>query len=205
MSTELPYAGTSGHAGSGASKERAEREDGNGTTSKRQEETLVCVKARGYLGLTVKELREATGWHHGQASSALSILHKAGFLARLVEQRDRCGIYVLPGYVAGRDTQPHKANSEGRKQAPPQIVEKIVEVFVPTYEDREVTVEVPVPTPVRMTEHEAALVDRLEQVIQRNKERSSETGTLSPISLVSTTAEALLNLLRRSTYDPKEI
>lgn len=205
MSVELPYAGTSGHAGSGASKERAEREDANGITAKRQEETMVFVKRAGSRGLTVKDLREISGWHHGQASSALSTLHKTGHLVQLVEKRDRCGIYVLPGYAGGRDTRAHKANSEGRTQAPPQIVEKIVEVMVPTYEDREVTVEVPVPTPVRMTEHEAALVDRLEQVIQRNKDRSSETGTLSPISLVSTTAETLLNLLRRSTYDPKEI
>jgi hypothetical protein len=45
--------------------------------------------------------------HHGQASGALSVLHKEGRIARLTERRNRCAVYVLPEYVQGRETSPH--------------------------------------------------------------------------------------------------
>jgi hypothetical protein len=49
--------------------------------------------------------------HHGQASSALSVLHKAGRIVRLAEKRNRCHVYVMPNEAVGRVVQPH-----GRKQ-----------------------------------------------------------------------------------------
>jgi DNA-binding transcriptional regulator GbsR (MarR family) len=61
-------------------------------------------------GLTVRELREETGWHHGKASAILSHLHQYGEVQRLHLMRRRCGIYVMPEYVAGRKTVPHSAN-----------------------------------------------------------------------------------------------
>jgi hypothetical protein len=102
----LPYpepdgTATTGWAGSDASHERARREAADGTSRDRQDKTLRLVSRSARHGLTVAELREATGWHHGQASSVLSTLHKEGFIARLQEKRERCHIYMLPVYVSG--------------------------------------------------------------------------------------------------------
>lgn len=104
-----PYDGgtSSGHSGSEASQERSEREDSDGTTEKRQAAALELVRQAEKHGMTVKELREGTGWHHGQASSALSNLHRVGLLERLADKRDRCQVYVRPVYVLGRETQPY--------------------------------------------------------------------------------------------------
>jgi len=106
---ELPYGNppTSGWSGSDTSRERAEREDADGTTHARQATTLRAAGFRGYAGITVKELRADTGWHHGQASGSLSTLHKAGKLARLSLSRERCKVYVLPSQVQGRAIEPH--------------------------------------------------------------------------------------------------
>lgn len=98
-----PYAGTSGWSGSVASKERAINEDTNGTTSKRQEDTLSHLFDSHFAGLTWKELADLTGWHHGQASGVLSVLHKEGQIVRLRERRNRSSIYVLDRYVSGRE------------------------------------------------------------------------------------------------------
>lgn len=109
--TELPYGGhtdpNSGFAaGVATSEERARLDDADGTTSRRQATTRLMMQHRAATGVTWKELAGWTGWHHGQASGVLSVLHKAGRIARLTERRDRCFIYVLPEYVNGRDTQP---------------------------------------------------------------------------------------------------
>ncbi|NDB58602.1 hypothetical protein EB001_09165 [bacterium] len=98
----LPYAGTSGWSGSDTSKERAIREDKDGTTSLRQSQTLVHVRHQLERGLTWKELAEIQNWHHGQASGALSVLHKAGLISRLNERRNKCAVYVANEHVKGR-------------------------------------------------------------------------------------------------------
>lgn len=103
----LPYAGTSGWSGSSTSKARAITADRNGTTTARQRTVLNLADHLGLFGVTWKELADATGWHHGTASGALSVLHKDGHLARLAESRNRCRVYVLPEYVAGRPTEQH--------------------------------------------------------------------------------------------------
>lgn len=100
----LGYAGTSGHSGSDTSEERARREDSDGTTAERQKNTLTLLAARGTHGMTWRELAGVEGWHHGQASGALSNLHKAELICRLTERRDKCLVYVLPAYVEGRPT-----------------------------------------------------------------------------------------------------
>lgn len=108
MSTPvLPYAGTSGWSGSDGSRERAEREDGDGTTKDRQDAVLAALHAEGRYGVTWRDMAAREGWHHGQASAALSVLHKDGVIARLAERRDRCHIYVLPKHVDGRDVEDH--------------------------------------------------------------------------------------------------
>jgi hypothetical protein len=103
--TITPYAGTSGHSGAPASKAAVEAADRSGRTAERQDRAKRLVRMQGTLGLTVAELREQTGWHHGKASAALTNLHKAGKIACLVEQRGRCHIYVGTQYVMERDTR----------------------------------------------------------------------------------------------------
>lgn len=109
---DLPYGGTSGWSGSETSMERAMDADADGTTSARQARTLHLLLVEREHGLTWKELADLTGWHHGQASGVLSVLHKEGRVARLTERRARCQVYVLPQHVADRETAPH-----GRRRA----------------------------------------------------------------------------------------
>ena len=107
----LPYpdrrAGrSSGWSGSDTSRERAERDDSGGTTSRRQIQTLSFLRENGDRGVTWKELADRYVWHHGQASGVLSNLHKVGRVERLAEKRNRCHPYVLSDRVNGRDVQP---------------------------------------------------------------------------------------------------
>lgn len=109
----LPYeevdgTATAGHAGSEASRERAESEARDGTASRRQKITLDLLSEASTRGMTWRDLSEATGWHHGQASGALSVLHKTARVARLRMKRDKCQIYVLPSLVYDRPTSPYK-------------------------------------------------------------------------------------------------
>ena len=99
-----PYAGTSGWSGSQTSRDRAITQDKDGTTKSRQSETMRLVLATKSYGMTWKELSDQTGWHHGTASGALSVLHKAGFLERLTDRRNKCAIYVGVESVNGRST-----------------------------------------------------------------------------------------------------
>jgi hypothetical protein len=101
----LPYAGTSGYSGSDTSEARARTEDANGATGIRQEKALKLLAQAFWTGLTWKELAEATGWHHGQASATFSNLHKAGKIARLADVRDRCKVYVMPEFALDRPTE----------------------------------------------------------------------------------------------------
>lgn len=101
-----PYGGHEPWSGSATSEERAARDEADGTASARQRATLSALLDRGTRGLTWHELAERQGWHHGQASGVLSVLHKAGRVVRLAESRGRCRIYVHPLYVADRDTEP---------------------------------------------------------------------------------------------------
>lgn len=101
----LPYAGTSGWSGTETSRQRAEEQDRSGITGARQRAILHDIVNAGASGLTVKELRDITGWHHGSVSACLTNLHKAGAIARLSEVRDRCKVYVAPEYVEGRETE----------------------------------------------------------------------------------------------------
>lgn len=102
----LPYVGSSGHAGSQASRERADRQDMDGTTSERQKETLRYLMWRRGDGATWHELAAHLGVHHGASSALLSVLHKGGLIYRLQDKRDRCHVYVLPQYLHGRAHDP---------------------------------------------------------------------------------------------------
>jgi hypothetical protein len=98
---------TTGHSGSETSRDRALDEATSGTAAERRAWVLRRLRYHGAGGITVAELRDLTGMHHGQSSSVLSWLHKDGTIARLTERRGRCQVYVLPEYVQGRETQPH--------------------------------------------------------------------------------------------------
>ena len=104
----LPYAGTSGHAGSETSRERAVSDDTSGVTGARQRRTLDALARAMHHGLTYRELGQQLQLHHGQSSGVLSGLHKAGRVARLADtRRGRCAVYVLPDFVWSRPTEPH--------------------------------------------------------------------------------------------------
>jgi hypothetical protein len=111
---ELPYSGTSGHSGTDTSKARALNADRSGKTALRQAQTLNLLAQRKLMGITWKELSEITGLHHGTASGVLSVLHKAGRIARLKESRDGCKVYVDVACVEGRVVE-----KQGRKKCCP--------------------------------------------------------------------------------------
>lgn len=111
--TVLPYAGTSGWSGSDTSRSRAVTADKDGSTTDRQRQVIGTLVKQGSWGVTWKELSDLTGWHHGTASGVLSVLHKAGRIARLTEVRDKCKVYVHPMMVNGRPIESH-----GRKPKP---------------------------------------------------------------------------------------
>lgn len=110
-----PYAGTSGWRGSEASLQRVLFDDADGSTAYRQNAAMEYLKNRRLVGISWKEFGELENLHAGQASAALSVLHKEGLILRLVEKRNRCSIYVLPIYVAGRETS--QRQNQGKKKS----------------------------------------------------------------------------------------
>ena len=108
----LPYNGTSGWSGTDTSHDRAITADSDGTTGHNQQITLLYLRERKYEGITWKELADECGWHHGTASGVLSVLHKTGKIARLIEKRNKCRVYVLPEWVEGRET-----DTQGRQRS----------------------------------------------------------------------------------------
>lgn len=113
MSAITPYAGTSGWSGTDTSKARSVTEDKNGTTGYRQSETLGLLYDAGFYGVTWKELADIYGWHHGQASGVLSLLHKAGKIVRLKVQRNKSAIYVLENYINEREISERRVKTCG--------------------------------------------------------------------------------------------
>lgn len=102
-----PYAGTSGHSGSVASRDRAVREDANGTSGHRQQIILSALADAGAIGMTSAEFRDekyALG-HHGNISGALSVLHKDGKIACTRGTRNRCHVYLSLEAAAGFEPQ----------------------------------------------------------------------------------------------------
>ena len=106
-----PYAGTSGWSGSQTSQDRAVQDDTDGTTKGRQNVTLRLINASKTYGMTWEELADETGWHHGQASGVLSVLHKEGLIERLTERRGKCAVYIGLNSVNGRKTSVRKIKS----------------------------------------------------------------------------------------------
>lgn len=99
--------GTAGWSGSDASHDRALDEAEQGISAQRQRAILNLLTRRGHYGATWVEVAANRGWHHGQASGALSVLHRAGRVARLKERRNRSHVYVIPDLIAGRELSPY--------------------------------------------------------------------------------------------------
>lgn len=96
---------TDGWSGSDASHERAVNDQKTGKARQHREQTVSVLAEQAGRGLTYQELGDLFGWHHGQSSGVLSVLHKERRIARLQDRRNRCHIYVLPEYVDGRETR----------------------------------------------------------------------------------------------------
>lgn len=105
---------TTGHSGTDTSREQAK----SGKARLAQSQVMDSMRLYAERGRTVAELRTAMpDYHHGSISSALTNLHRAGILARLVEKRDRCHVYVLADCVNGRPVQPPGRVRAGREKA----------------------------------------------------------------------------------------
>lgn len=91
---DLPYNGTAGYVPTQASRERAHREVKDGTLGKRLDAVLHLLDQRGIIGATWQEVANALGLHHGQASGALSTLHRMGLVFSLRDKRNKCHPYV---------------------------------------------------------------------------------------------------------------
>lgn len=109
----IPY-GTagSGHAGNDTSKERQEKADASGLTLTRQKATLEAVELSAGHGVTSAEMEDLLGIGHGQASSALSHLHRAGRIRRIKERRNKQEIYVTAEHVGDRVESPYNPRPE---------------------------------------------------------------------------------------------
>ena len=105
-----PYPDGQGRAPGPTSAARAVHDERSGKAATRQATVLNLAAGAGTFGVTWRDVRDHTGWHHGEATSALSHLHGAGKLARLDgkgQQRHGCSAYVLPDLAAGRPTAEH--------------------------------------------------------------------------------------------------
>lgn len=124
MTTEpvLPYAGTTGWSGTDTSYERAIRLSSTGQIGRNQRKIIGYMRERGSLGVTWKDLSGKFGWHHGSASSHLTVLHKSGAIMRLMNRRERCRIYVLPEYRDGREFD-EPSNNMSKQQVFDMLVE----------------------------------------------------------------------------------
>lgn len=112
----LPYTnlgGTKsvGHSGTDTSAERAKRETRKAGGN--QAVVLRLMENSRFWGVTVGEVREVTGWHHGNASSVLSNLHAGGRIERTSVKRDGQKVYVLAEYVGGRATEVYGRRDHG--------------------------------------------------------------------------------------------
>lgn len=97
---QLPYNGTAGYVPTAASKERAVREVQDGTLSTRLQRVLTVLDERSTQGATWREIAYTLNLHHGQASGALSTLHRMGCVFSLRDKRNKCHPYVHAKYRA---------------------------------------------------------------------------------------------------------
>jgi hypothetical protein len=104
----VPYGNQgSGHSGNESSRDRQLREDASGLTKQRQTAALEAVTAAAAEGITSGELENLLHIGHGQASSALSHLHRAGRIKRIKDRRMTQELYVLAEHIGERKESPY--------------------------------------------------------------------------------------------------
>ena len=137
-----PYAGTSGHQGTTSQAAEPHRRNW-------QPKVRAVVLSAGSHGQTMREVCGVLNGTHQSVSAALSVLHKEGVLARLAQQRDNCGVYVInePRFVQGRPTVEHRSTTRRKEVTREQIATEV---------DR--WMKAP-------SEHETHLVDRIHTLI----------------------------------------
>lgn len=99
----------SGYSGSSASKRRQKDEDETGVTGFRQVAIFKTIAGFRGQGMTTGEVERVHKVGHGQASGALTLLHRRGAVVRLAERRNRQHVYVLPEFVYDREQSPYRA------------------------------------------------------------------------------------------------
>lgn len=102
----------SGDAGNASSRARRIVEDKTGLTGWRQREVFKLVVEAGVTGIAVGEVEDTLGIGHGQASSALTHLHRGGHIQRITERRMKQELYVHPDFRDGRDESPYRPRRE---------------------------------------------------------------------------------------------
>lgn len=158
------------------------------------------ARRHGAYGMTVREYRDKYDIHHGIASAHLSNLHAAGYLAKLKQRRERCGIYVVPSEVGGRATVPHVSNAPKRRRD--VVVEKevvrevMVEVPVETIVVKEVMVEVPVEVVTVVEKEVVAQVEITKADVSKVLKRWQEDKIKGRVFGVDGLADALMQLIR---------
>lgn len=95
--SKFGYGDTGGYVARDTSMNRAIDEASSGQLSARLNAILGVLRQSGTQGMTWKEVAERLDLHHGQASGALSNLHKNGQVVMLKAMRSRCHPYVLAG------------------------------------------------------------------------------------------------------------
>lgn len=93
---------TTGHVARDTSIERAVEESRDGTAADRSLQILGLLRTNP-LGLTWKQVADRLGLHHGQASGALSNLHKTGRVFMLRTKRGKAHPYCHAHF---RDAHP---------------------------------------------------------------------------------------------------
>jgi hypothetical protein len=133
------YQGTLGFVPVDTSQDRAFEEMQTGVASDRLDKVLQVVESAGADGIIWKDIATRLGMHHGQVSSALSVLHRSELIAMRTNRRDRCHPYVATRFVAqiGEDnvtTKPKKTITRLKAEAGEELAELVIK-----YAEHEIT------------------------------------------------------------------
>jgi hypothetical protein len=126
----MPYNNTAGYVNQPASVERAATEATTGAATKRAQDILKLLSNHDE-GLTYQQVCELMNLHHGQASGALSILHKSGLVFMLKEKRNKCHPYVHIKHqwifnADERIDEPAQTSAGARREQLEQLLEAVL-------------------------------------------------------------------------------
>lgn len=129
-----PYAGTGGWSGTDTSRARAEDDKTSGRLSQRQQDVLRALYDQPE-GLIWSEIADALRLHHGQASGALSNLHKAGLVFQLTAPRNKCLPYVHSRfkYLHDKRRDTPTSNKRGLSNKHQKIINEALQELLATF------------------------------------------------------------------------